>query len=376
MEFFTDPVALWTSTVPQDPKHICGLECKDSIKQLDEIHGIYACRIGGNIHYCQPDVDCERMVINEDGAHVCLWSGKIHYYHLDPGSEYYSHMVTGSVVNSSESTYTSLIKEKTVREKRKKDRSYIPPQSSSLKNKYKQSPSTTLLLPITKKKKAPKTTSTTGPIQRHPEESKLLNQQKTLAKRKKEISAALEYLIWNDDIRRQRNAKVQKDLTDQMSNVVNRFIKDNKRFPDLQYLDEQYAQVKGKKEFIPLINMTTTQLIEMKNGIAQVILSEYERLVIPKSGQSIRFLYFIIGYILLMAKGSPLSKLTTEQSEFLDKYLIDTRLLHLNEGQMVIVNEKQKKTQITNINKNTICNARKDTKALFTRLYPTATITI
>lgn len=310
------------------------------------------------------------MVVNEDGAYVCLWSGRVNYYYQsDPGSEYYhSLLATNVVINSMDSSYNTPVKEKVVRARRVKDRS-----SSSSNGK----PAPVISKAPLTSAKVRKATST--PIHRPPEELRLLNQQKTLTKRKKEISAALEYLVWSDEIRRQRNESIQRELTDQMGTVISRYIKEHKRFPHLSYLDEQYLAVKGRQEFIPLMNMTADQLAAMKNGIAQVILSEYERLVSPKNnnngggggGTTIRFLHFIIGYVLLMSRGNnnELSRFSPEQSEFLDKYLIDTRLLHWNDGQMVLVSEKQKKTQVPNITRNTICNARKDTKALFTKLY-------
>lgn len=360
-ETLLDPVSVWTATTPVDPTHECSLECCEHIVVLDAHNSVYACRVGGNVHYCLADVDCEKTVMNRDGAYVCLWSGKIHQYHLDTADpelgRRYGRIEAGRISDISDSSYTGT----------PADRAFKKTPNTYKKKEKKQTPAAeSLSIKPVKIRKPPKPPT---PIVRNQEELKLINQQKTTLKRKTTISTALEYLVWNDEIRRQMNLKLQQEFTDQMSTIVNKYIKNEKRFPSLEYLDDQYAKVKGKHEFLPYIDLPQDQLTAVKNQIAKTIMDEYERLARPGTNMSIRFLHFTIGYILLMASGVQMPEVTIEQNPFLHKYIIGAKLLHTNSGQFVIESEKKKKTEIPNITKATVSNAYKDTKALLAKLY-------
>lgn len=346
----------WRINIPLVEGHFCSMECE--IKVVDEENNIYGCLTGGTLHYCSGN-ECERAIITDEGQ-VCLWSGKMLQSNYDNSTGFqFIRPVTDHVISISDSSYMGVSADRAF----KKNTPAKKKQREETEVKYVDPLKGVKPLKIRKIPKPP------TPIKRTDEEQKQLNQQKTLLKRRTDIVTALEYLVWNDEVRNNINKQKKDQFSTEMCKYSLKYVKLNKCLPPKEIIDEQYLQIKKNHQFLPLIGLSNDELTAVKNRITETILKEYEKLALDKGRSSLRVLHFALGYLMLMIEGINYKNFEIPRDEFMNKYHIDPRFLTTTDVQFSVGGEHKKKPQIPNIKKDTIGNASKDIKQLLMDLY-------
>lgn len=358
-DYDVDADYAWRVNVPLVQGHICSMDC--DIKTVDKEKNVYGCLIGGILHYCNGN-DCDRMIVTEEGQ-ICLWSGKELHSNYDTSTGFqYIKSTSGHVMSNVESSYRSI--------KNSPAAGGAGGGGSNKKKKKQQERRKFDPLKGVKPLKIRKIPKTPTPIKKTEEELKMINQQKALLKRKTDIVTALEYLVWNDEVRNSINNHKKEQFSEEMCKFTLKFVKNNKCLPLKDIIDEQYMHIKRNHQFLPLIGLSSEELTVKKNQIAETVMKQYELLVLHSEGKSsLRVLHFALGYLMLMIEGIKYKNFEIPRDEFMSKYHIDHKFLNATDAQFSVESEHKKKPQIPNIKKDTIGNASKDIKQLLMNIY-------